>query len=179
MNKTLGLSVTFLLVGILMTGSVLAFAVSSKYWEGNPLTINPGETQQAFIVLQNMAGTDTVNARVNILQGSEIATLTYPDKIYEIPLGEKVQVDFTVTVPTTSQVGGDYNIVFDVSTITTQEEAPMTFGAGAQKLVPVLITAKPEVKKESSPWMYYMIAGILLLAIVALAVIKSKGKQKK
>jgi hypothetical protein len=177
-NKKIYLTLMFLLAGILMLGNVLAFAVSSMYWEENPIIINPGESKQAFIVLQNMAGTETINANVGISKGSEIATLDNPGMIYEIPVGQKVQVDFTITVPLDSQVGGDYDVVFDVSTITSQEEGPMTFGSGAQKLVPVLITAKPEVKKESSPWIYYMIAGILLLVIVALAVLKSNKKKK-
>ena len=157
-----------------MIGNVLAFAVSSMYWQDNPLTINPGETQKAFIVLQNMAGTETVNANVGILQGSEIATLDNPGMIYEIPLGQKVEVNFTVNVPVDSEIGGNYNIIFDVSTVTNSEEGPMTFGSGAQKLIPVLITERP--KEKVSPWIYYIVAGIILLGIVALVILKSKRK---
>jgi hypothetical protein len=177
-NKKLYLTLTFLLAGILMLGNVLAFAVSSMYWEENPIIINPGESKQAFIILQNIAGTEDVSANVGISQGSEIATLNNPGMVYDIPLGQKVQVNFTVSVPDDTEIGGDYNVVFDISTIAQQGTGPMSFGSGAQKLIPVLITAKPEVKKETSPWSYYMIAGILLLAIVALAVLKSNKKKK-
>jgi len=40
------------------------------------------------------------------------------------------------------------------------------------------VTAKPEVptQKKSSAWIFYLIAGVLLLALVALAVLKSKKK---
>lgn len=177
-TKKIYLTLAFLLAGILMLGNVLAFAVSSMYWGENPLTINPGETKQAYILLQNMAGTEDISANVGILQGSEIATLDNPGMIYEIPLGQKVQVNFTVTVPTDSEIGGDYNIVFDVSTVTQQGTGPMTFGAGAQKLIPVLITAKPEVPKEkTSPWVYYIIAGTMLLIIVLLIVSKLKKRR--
>lgn len=163
-----------LLAGVLVMGNVLAFAVSSMYWEENPLSINPGETQQAYIVLQNMAGTESVSARVGILEGSEIATLDEPGKIYEVPVGQRVEVYFTVNVPEESEIGGVQNVVFDVSTIASQEEGPMTFGSGAQKLVPVLVSAEP--REKISPWLYYVIAGIVLFGIVALVVLKSKRK---
>lgn len=165
----------FLIMGILIMGNVLAFAVSSKYWEDYPLTLNRGETQQAYIVLQNMGGTSTVNARVGILEGSEIASLDEPEKVYEVPVGERVNVYFTVTVSEDSEVGGTQNIIFDVSTVSNQEEGPMTFGSGAQKLIPVLIAEEPE--KEIAPWLYYLIAGIILLGIVALVIISSRKKK--
>ncbi|MCX6751024.1 MAG: hypothetical protein NTZ83_06200 [Candidatus Pacearchaeota archaeon] len=176
-NKRLYLTLTFLLAGILMLGNVLAFAVSSMYWEENPITINPGETKQAYIVLQNMAGTETVNARVGISQGSEIAIMNNPDMIYEIPVGQKTQVNFTITVPADTEIGGDYNVVFDISTITQQGTGPMSFGSGAQKLIPVLITEKPKPEKTTSAWIYYLITGIILLVIVALAVLKANKKK--
>jgi LPXTG-motif cell wall-anchored protein len=174
-TKKIYLSMVLLVVGVFVMGNVLAFAVSSKYWEENPLSINPGETQEAYIVLQNMAGTETVNARVGILEGSEIATLNEPERIYEIPVGERVDVYFTINVPEESEIGGIQNIVFDVSTVNSQEEGPMTFGSGAQKLVPVLISE--EAKENLSPWLYYLIAGIVLLGIVALVVLKKKKEK--
>lgn len=173
-NKKIYLSMVLLAVGVFVMGNVLAFAVSSMYWESNPLYINPGETQEAYIVLQNMAGTETVSARVGILEGSEIATLNEPGKIYEVPVGQRIEVYFTINVPEESEIGGIQNVVFDVSTINSQEEGPMTFGSGAQKLVPVLISE--EAKEKISPWFYYVIAGIVLLGIVVLVILKSKRK---
>jgi LPXTG-motif cell wall-anchored protein len=176
-NKKIYMSMAFLLIGILMISSVLAFAVSSKYWEDNPITINPGETQKAFIVLQNVAGTEPINARVGILSGSDIATMDTPDALYEIPAGGKLEVNFTVSVPADSSVGGTENIVFDVSTVSQQSEGPMSFGSGAQKLIPVLITEKPKAPLTPvSTWIYYIIAGIVLLGIVVLVILKRKKK---
>ncbi len=176
-NKEIHLIITFLLLGILLIGTISAFAVSSKYWEENPLKINPGETQKAFIVLQNMAGTETVNARVTILQGSEIATMDEPGKIYEIFLGEKVQVNFTVTVPLESQIGGNYSIIFDISTVNAQGAGTMGIGTGAQKTIPVVITEKP--KEPLSAWVYYLIVGIIVLAILIIAIILRRKKQPR
>ena len=176
-NKKIYLSSVFLLIGILMMGSVFAFAVSSKYWEENPLTINPGETQKAFIILQNMAGTEIINARVSILSGSEIATMDEPNRIYEIPVGEKVQVNFTVSVPLESQIGGSYSIILDISTVNAEGGGPMTFGTGMQKIIPVLITEEP--KEKTSPGVYYLIVGILLLLAVIVFIILKKNKKKK
>jgi len=176
MNKKIYLGFAFLLVGIMIIGNVLAFAVSSKYWEDNPLIINPGETKHAFIVLQNLAGTEDVSATVGILQGSEIAVLDEPGKVYEIPLGQRVEVPFTVTIPTSGSVVGISNIIFDVSTITNQQEGPMSLGSGAQKLIPVLIEAPAAPEKKSSGWIFYLVVGVLLLALVALAIVKAKKK---
>ena len=176
-NKKIYLSSAFLLIGILMMGSVFAFAVSSKYWEENPLTINPGETQKTFIVLQNMAGTEIINAKVSILSGSEIATIDEPNRVYEIPVGEKVQVNFTVSVPLESQIGGIYNIIFDVTTVNEDGGGPMTFGTGMQKIIPVLITEKP--KEKISPGVYYLIAGILLLLVIIVFMILKKNRKKR
>ncbi|MGY4884632.1 MAG: hypothetical protein ACP5NZ_03595 [Nanobdellota archaeon] len=173
-NKKIYLSLAFLLAGVLMLSNVFAFAVSSMYWEENPLTINPGQTQEGFIVLQNMAGTETVNAKVNILQGSEIATMNEPGKIYEIPVGQKVEVYFTVNVPEDSEIGGNYNLIFDVSTVSSSEEGPMSFGSGMQKLLPVLVTQEP--KEKVSPLVYYIVAGIILLGIIALVIVRSNRK---
>lgn len=173
-NKKIYLTLAFLLAGVLMLGNVLAFAVSSMYWEENPLTINPGETQEGFIVLQNMAGIETINAKVNILQGSEIVTMNEPDKIYEIPVGQRVEVYFTVNVPEDSEIGGSYNLIFDVSTVSSSEEGPMSFGSGMQKMLPVLIIQEP--KEKTSPLIYYITAAIILLGIVALVILRSKKK---
>jgi hypothetical protein len=176
-NKKIFLSMAFLLIGILIVGNVLAFAVSSKYWEDNPLTINPGETKNGFIILQNMAGTESVSARVGILQGSDIVSLDNPDMIYEIPLGTTAQVNFTVSVPEDSPIGGLQNIVFDITTITSESQGPMTFGSGAQRLVPVLITEKPKTPTAVSPWLYYLIAGVILLVIIIFVISSSRKKQ--
>ena len=170
----------FLVAGIMMIGGVFAFAVSSQYWEENPLTINPGETQHAFIILQNIAGTENVSAKITVLQGSDIATLDNPDMVYDIPLGQRVQVNFTVTVPVGSQIGGKYNVIFDISTVSPQGAGTMTFGAGMQKLIPVLITQTPPPQKQKvSPWVYYLVAGIIFLIIIILIVINSKKNKKK
>jgi len=174
-NKKIYLTSVFLLASIFLIGNVFAFAVSSMYWEENPLTINPGESQEAFIVLQNMAGTETVNAKVNILQGSEIASLNEPGKTYEIPVGQRIEVPFTVNVPKDSEIGGNYNIIFDVSTVTSSEQSPMSFGSGMQKLLPVLIVK--EEKEKVSPLIYYISAGIILLGIIALVIVRSNRKK--
>ena len=174
-NKKIYLMLAFLFAAILIAGNVLAFAVSSVYWEENPLKINPGESEQAYIVLQNMAGSETVNAKVNILQGSDIVTMDEPNKVYEVAVGQRIEVPFTVTVPVDSEIGGNYNIIFDVSTVSSSEEGPMSFGSGMQKLLPVLITEKP--KEKLSPLVYYIVAGIILLGIVALIILNSKRKR--
>jgi hypothetical protein len=186
-NKTIYLSIGILLMGILLMGNVLAFAVSSQYWEENPLRIGSGETQKSFIVLQNMAGSETINARVTVLEGSEIVTLDNPDKIYEIPVGQTVNVDYTVIIPSTSvtgqatspiSTGGTYNLIFDVTTVNPQGAGTFSFGSGMQKVIPVLITI-PIIEKEVAPWLYYLIVGLLVVIIIVVVILIVRKRKKK
>ena len=48
---------TALILGVFLISGVSAFAVSSQYWDDNPVSMNPGETKEITILLQNMAGT--------------------------------------------------------------------------------------------------------------------------
>jgi len=125
-TKKIWLSAGILLMGILVMGNVLAFAVSSMYWEEYPLTLNPGETKQAVIVLQNMAGTEPISARVGIMQGSNIASLDEPDKVYEIAVGQRIDVPFTVTISADSTIGGTSNIIFDITTTYNHQRTTRT-----------------------------------------------------
>jgi hypothetical protein len=187
-NKKIYLGMGILLIGILIMNSVLAFAVSSKYWENNPLIISPGETEKAFIVLQNMAGTETVRARVTVLEGADIATLDNPEIIYEIPVGEKVNVNFTVTIPADSITGnavgpisaeGIYNVIFDVTTVNTQDAGSFGFGAGMQKIIPISVVLPLEEKTILSPGMYYLIVGVLVLITAVVGILIVRNKKKK
>jgi hypothetical protein len=187
-NKKISLSIGILIIGILIMNSVLAFAVSSKYWENNPLVISPGETQKAFIVLQNMAGSETVRARVTVLEGIEIATLDNPDMIYEIPVGQRVDVNFTVTIPAESMTGnavspisagGTYNVIFDVTTVNTQEAGAFGFGAGMQKVIPISVILPVTENKNLPPGMYYLIVGVLVLIIGVVGALIVRNKKKK
>ena len=66
-----------LMMIILFVNGVFAFAVSSAYWEDNPLKIMPGETQNIKIVLQNMAGTENITLKGKISEGADIAKIKY------------------------------------------------------------------------------------------------------
>ena len=188
-NKKIYIGIGMFLIGILVMNSVLAFAVSSKYWEENPLTIGPGETEKAFIVLQNMAGTETVRARVTLMEGTNIAALDNPEMIYEIPVGEKVNVNFTVTIPPQESItgkavssispGGIYNLIFDVTTVSTQDAGSFGFGAGMQKVIPVAVVLPIEEKTNISPFMYYLIIGTLALVITVIGILIVRNKKKK
>jgi hypothetical protein len=190
-NKKICLSISILVIGILIISNVLAFAVSSRYWEENPLKITPGETQKAFLVLQNMAGAETIHAKVNLIEGLGIVTLDNPDMIYEIPVGQTVNVNYTVTIPENSvtgqtispiSAGGIYNIIFDITTVNLQGAGTFGLGTGMQKVIPVLITI-PIIEKEINlaPWLYYLIIGLLavIIAVVIILIIRKRRKNQR
>ena len=67
-----------------------AFAVSSQYYDANPLYMQPGETVETFFTLQNLAGDKEVTLRADITDGKNILTLTDAAEVYIVPAGEKV-----------------------------------------------------------------------------------------
>ena len=79
--------------------NVLAFAVSSQYYDTNPLYMQPGETVETFFTLQNLAGDRNVTIMARITYGEKIITLLDESDIYNVPLGEKKKVNFKITIP--------------------------------------------------------------------------------
>ena len=82
----------FLLTGILLSSSIFAFAVSSQYYENNPMYLLPGETQDIKLMLQNHAGSEDVNVKVEVRDGGEIIELKELSDTFVIPKGDKIDI---------------------------------------------------------------------------------------
>jgi len=79
---------------ILLSNSILAFAVSSQYYGNNPLYLQPGESVEMFFTLQNLASTEDVRLQATVTEGEDIIELTDSSEIYDVPSGEKTKVNF-------------------------------------------------------------------------------------
>ena len=171
----------------LFSSSVLAFAVSTKYYGDNPLYLQPGQTIDAKFVLQNHAGTEDVTVQAGITEGAEIIKLTGSSDIYLIPRGGRIDVNYQVTAPSGARVGDKYAISVEFSSTGSSEEAiafSSSIGTGFDVFIGALVDyveEEPEVElspesKVSST--LYLIIGIIILIIIILIVLKKRNKKK-
>ena len=167
-----------ILVGILffISGSVSAFAVSSAYWKGNPITIYPGETQNIQIILQNMAGTEDISAKGVILEGFEIAEITDAEDVYLVPLGGKTTVNIRVSIPEDAEVEDEYSLRVSFTTMATESAGPIGFSSGVERTFPVIVVQEP--RPETPLWIIYLAVGILVALMIVVFVSRKKRAGK-
>ena len=106
---------------ILVSTGILAFAVSSQYYERNPLYLQPGESIEMFFTLQNLASTEDVRLQATVTEGEDIIELTDSSEIYDVPSGEKTKVNFIVTAPVDAKKGDIFPISMGFATLTSGE----------------------------------------------------------
>ena len=100
MKKTI-ISMNVVTLLLLLLPLVQAYGVSSPFWDTRPLVIQPGETQEVTLQLQNMVGGEDMIFRASVEDGKEIvAIIDDEDLDYYVPYGSKdVVVKLRVTVP--------------------------------------------------------------------------------
>ena len=174
-KKIIGMFGILIIVLVLVSSNVFAFAVSSKYWKENPLLISPGETKEIKIILQNMAGTEDIKATGVITEGSEIAKITGFQKEYSVPVGGKTEVNIRVRIPADVEIDDSYDIKITF-TIITDNAGPLGLGSSVEKSIPVLIIKESE-KEGINLWIYAI--GLVVLIILIIIIIKIIKKRKK
>ena len=176
MKKEMIILGVFLGIFVLLVGSVSAFAVSSKYWEEKPLEINAGETVEAFVILQNLNGEEDL-----MVQGIETSTdegveikFTDESNVYDLPIGSKLQVNYSVTVPKEVSVGDLYMVYLNFKTMVDSGSGEFGFGAGVEREVPLLIV--PKESKINPNWWIYLVAAIVLAGIILGIILRRRKK---
>ena len=172
------LGIAILLISILSIPNVLAFAVSTAYWEGSPLKIMAGETKDIQVVLQNMAGGEDITVKAKISEGEDIARIIDASDIYKIPLGTKKEVNIQIKVPKDYKIGDIDAIKLSFTTLTTGAGGGFGFGSSIDKTIPVLIVnQKGETKEPINIWLVVLFLVILILIIgIIIVIIKKKNK---
>ncbi|NCN87049.1 hypothetical protein GW932_04390 [archaeon] len=156
--------------------NVSAFAVSSQYWEENPLTMTEGETKQIEIYLQNMAGTEDITAKGSITEGTGIARFI-EEPTYLVKAGEKTKVIIEVKAPKGTEIKNYY---IKVSFETTSEQGNFALKNSVERVIPIKV--ETESKKVISKTAFYLIIGlsaIIILLLVFLLLKKNKKKKKR
>lgn len=179
---------------LLLIPLVSGFGITSMYWPGNPLVLEPGQTVDVTLLLQNMVGDEDVTLRAEIEKGKEIAELIDPNLDYLVPFGRKdVSVSVRVSIPEDTPVDGEYDIVVSFKQIIPNEARTLQLTSAIKKTIPIKIvgeggiqepekppvsvtavTGEGKVSSESS----YILFGVLLVIFVVVFLILKRRKVK-
>lgn len=154
-----------LLIGILSLNLVSPFAVSSRYWEDNPLIASPGESVEFFVVLQNIAGEGgDMTVEGSITEGSDIATFKDSSPIYSVPFGQKVNVYLEAEIPREASNGEILNVVVSFRTISGDSSQALGLGSGIERTIPIKIVSS----EKSNMWIWILGLAIVVVVITLL-----------
>jgi len=167
-----------ILILILVSNSVFAFAVSSTYWEEKPIRMYPGETKEIKLTLQNMPGPNDLSALGEIFIGGDIAELTKKDKIYFVPFEGKTDVFIKISIPKEASIEDNYELGLTFTTISTEQANTLGFGQSIEKKIPIVIIEETKQPTNYS-WLIYLIIAIIIVVIAIFVVKKKKEKPKK
>lgn len=157
---------------------ISAFAVSAPYMPDKQLILpqNSGATDLQFILQNGGGATDNITVKVNILNGSDIATLTDASDIYTVVPGAQIPVNIRINIPSNATVGSTYNVRLEFITASSGTSGQFGFGTGQEQAFTVLVGEKIIPEKQSSGSLLYIILGILvLLVIIAIVLIRRKN----
>ena len=169
---------------ILLTSNILAFAVSSTYYENYPMYLPAGETQDVQMTLQNLASTEDVNVRASIIEGDGIIEITDSSNEYLIPAGEKTLVNLKVTIPNNAKLQDVYDIKIQFTSIIISESGTAGLASGIDKEFNVIVGAGAVEKKIKFFVFKKILIGIGIILVIILIFWrfkrrKSSNKKKK
>jgi len=163
MNRSVSISCIAL---ILLIGFASAFGVSAPYWEDNPLSIERGTTKIVEINLQNMVGNEDVKVKAELVEGSDIASLS--NDVYDVRAQtSNVMVPLKINIPDDAKVGDVKKVKIDFRTISPNNEGMISMGTGMSVAFDVNITEK---QKSASNYVT-PVAIVLVIIVLAVALI--------
>lgn len=159
---------------------VNAFAISSKYYEDNPLFVAPGDTKEVELTLQNLAGTEDVKVKAEVSRGTEVIELIDASDIYTIPVGGKITARFKVEMPKNAKVKDTYSIDIRFTTVTEGELGALGLGSSIIQRFDVIAGENSSIFEEKPIPLYeYVAIGIAAVLILIILVILAKKKKKR
>jgi len=161
------------LMSIMALSLVCAFGVSSPYWEGNPLKMYPGESKIVNLNLQNIAAaSESVTVKLEILQGSEIASLDKNEYIVEA--GSNKDVPLNIKVPSDATIGTKYTVKISTTTLSEGTAGGVGMSTGMLTVFDVMVTEKTVAEPKSNVNIYLMIIAIAVVLIAIIYVLSRK-----
>ena len=191
-GRKLFFSAEIILAVVLANSFVFAFAVSMPSLPqddgGNRvLYILPGETSSMTFVVQNGGGaTSPINAKVDIVDGTDYVQLVDANNIYAIDAGGRVDVNVRVSVPSTAQLGESHDVALAFSTAPASSGG-FAFGSAVQQRFKIVIGEEPEEVEENvsapevpkSQLFNKVLIGILIILILVVLFIIIRHLKKK
>lgn len=168
-NKNLIVSVAIFGMFLLMVNFASSFAIGSRYWEDNPILVNPGETVDFLVVLQNIAGEGgDINVQGFLTEGGDIARFTGDSQEYFVPFGEKKDVNLSVTIPANTTIGEMTNIVISFKIISGEGSEALGLGSSIERTIPVKIVGAASEKavegEDIGVWVWLLIIAVIIIA---------------
>lgn len=173
---------TFVLGIFFLVNTVMAFGVSSPYWNDNPLRMFPGETKEISFNLQNcpslleICDKSDENVVVALEQGEEIATITSGNS-YELPYGSSDQyLRLKVEIPKNTDLGEKYNIVISATSTPKTEGGNVELGIKYSIDFPVVVGEKssiplPVSDEETERSAIGLIVVIVIIILILLTIV--------
>jgi len=165
---------------VALTSSVLAFGVASS---GTVQEVYPGQSKIISVRLQNMpAGADDVSAKVTLVKGSEIATISTTE--YLVKGGTKdTEVFINVTIPPETPINTTYLIMITTTTSAPGAVGGVAFGIGIDTIVDVLVVPEPttiikEIAKFAKKNVTWIVVVLIVLLAAILLIVLRKLKRK-
>jgi len=183
--KKTGILFSALIGVILFSSSIMAFGIALPYWDSpdwRPLKLAPGESKIVELTLQNTGEEDMV-VEASITGGS-IAKLSDSKNEYSVPSGEiNEKVRIKVEIPKDAKIGERYKVYSSFHEVSLEEGGMIKMTGAFTVNFPVEVVGeeesdlfKPSEKKSVLPW---IILGVLLIGLIAIAIVKNKKKIKK
>lgn len=166
---------------ILLTMNVNAFGVSTFYYEGRPLILNPGEVRDIEVQLQNEATSGPISLKAKIDSEKNIAQLT-GKTIFNLDSGDKgVSVPITISVPEDAQIGDKYQVSVSFLTAAGNEGGMVDLGTqitkGFEVVVGKVIEQEKIEKNTISPQNLMGILVLLSLAVLVLFILRKRKRK--
>ena len=188
MKRIFGFALFFLVV-LLLVSFVNAFGIAVSYWEpDNPLRIEPGDSADISFRLQNAAEEDEdITLKAEIVEGSEIATITDESTEYFVPAGsEGVKTNIRVSIPEGTPLGTKYKIAIGYTQIVVDEGKMVQIAARIVQNIPVVVGEETVVieepkmaPKKGISTSVLIVIGVLIIIVILYYLLKKKKRTRR
>lgn len=180
--------ITIFIFTILLVTSVNAFGVTTFYYEGHPLILNPGSARDTQLILQNEKGSDPVTIKVELTSGSDIAQITGRTQFDLNSGANNIPVDIKITLPENAIIGDEYTVGVTFNTVAKPGNKMLELGTQISKSIPVVVSEIRETpefvvipKKTLKDMIPFggLSSIIIVLVLLALVIFIIRKKKKK
>jgi hypothetical protein len=175
-------NITALFLVITLLSFVNASGVSSPYWDGNPLQVNPGETRLVNLSLQNMVGSEDIIFEAKLSSEGNIATLvnSNSDSTYLVPFGSKdIPVTIQIQVPNNAKAGTTYKVDVLLNEVSSKQGGMLHVTSSVSTSFPVEIMGNNSTFFLSGYTIWILIGAILLVAAGIFCIKRRTKKSRK